>query len=451
MNKILLIDDELNTIESLGLWLEEIGYEIHSANNGTDGIKLAMEINPDVVISDIKMPDLSGMEVLTKIKEYDELIQVIMMTAFDDMETTIQAMQKGAYDYISKPIDIKRLELTIKRALANKSMSERLELAEPKRDTENDLNKTIIGKSEAMQEIYKKIGRASGTKITVLILGESGTGKELIARVIHSSGITKDLPFVAINCTAIPENLLESELFGHVKGAFTDAIKDKKGKFELAGEGTIFLDEISEMSLNLQAKLLRVIQEHEFERVGGENLLPLKARIIAATNSNIQELIKIGKFREDLFYRLSVFTISSPPLRERKEDIEILIYHFIEKININLHKKVKKIPKDVIEMLKNHEWRGNVRELENTLMQAVVLSKGDVIEKENVLLRQYTNSIESIYESDDMPLEEIEKKYIKRILEKTKCNVKNACDILKISKATLYRKMSEYKLDKDME
>lgn len=450
MNKILLIDDELNTIESLGLWLEEIGYEIHSANNGTDGIKLAMEINPDVVISDIKMPDLSGMEVLTKIKEYDELIQVIMMTAFDDMETTIQAMQKGAYDYISKPIDIKRLELTIKRALANKSMSERLELAEPKSDSENDLNKTIIGKSEAMQEIYKKIGRASGTKITVLILGESGTGKELIARVIHSSGITKDLPFVAINCTAIPENLLESELFGHVKGSFTDAIKDKKGKFELAGEGTIFLDEISEMSLNLQAKLLRVIQEHEFERVGGENLIPLKARIIAATNSNIQELIKIGKFREDLFYRLSVFTISSPPLRERKEDIEILIYHFIEKININLHKKVKKIPKDVIEMLKNHEWRGNVRELENTLMQAVVLSKGDVIEKENVLLRQYTNSIEDIYKNDDMPLEEVEKMYIKRILEKTKWNVKNACEILKISKATLYRKMSEYKLDKEI-
>jgi len=451
MNKILLIDDELNTIESLGLWLEEIGYEIHSANNGTDGIKLAMEINPDVVISDIKMPDLSGMEVLTKIKEYDELIQVIMMTAFDDMETTIQAMQKGAYDYISKPIDIKRLELTIKRALANKSMSERLELAEPKSDSENDLNKTIIGKSEAMQEIYKKIGRASGTKITVLILGESGTGKELIARVIHSSGITKDLPFVAINCTAIPENLLESELFGHVKGAFTDAIKDKKGKFELAGEGTIFLDEISEMSLNLQAKLLRVIQEHEFERVGGENLIPLKARIIAATNSNIQELIKIGKFREDLFYRLSVFTISSPPLRERKEDIEILIYHFIEKININLHKKVKKIPKDVIEMLKNHEWRGNVRELENTLMQAVVLSKGDVIEKENVLLRQYTNSIEDIYNNDDMPLEEIEKIYIKRILEKTKWNVKNACEILKISKATLYRKITEYKLEEGRE
>ncbi|MCU0373350.1 MAG: sigma-54 dependent transcriptional regulator, partial [Ignavibacteria bacterium] len=342
--------------------------------------------------------------------------------------------------------DIKRLEVTLRRAIDNKKMSRKLELFYPSAAGEFDIKRNLIGKTPVMRDVFKKIGQASANRVTVLIQGESGTGKELIARIIHSSGITKDFPFVAINCTALPENLLESELFGHVKGAFTDAYKDKRGKFELAGEGTIFLDEISEMSFNLQAKLLRVLQELEFERVGGENLIPLKARIIAATNKNLQSLLENGRFREDLYYRLSVFTIYSPPLRERKDDIEKLVVHFLEKININLHKNVRKIPEDVMLMLKNHEWRGNVRELENTLMQAVVLSRGDVLEKENILLRQYDSGYEGIIKNEDISLEDLEKIYIKRILDRTGWNVKDACEILKISKATIYRKIEQYKL-----
>ncbi len=450
MKKLLLIDDEIGALESLSSWFEEIGYNIHTASTGTEGLALVKKINPDVVITDIKMPDISGFEVLSAIKEYDEMIQVIVITAFDDMETTIEAMQKGAYDYIAKPLDIKRLEMTVRRALDNRKKSQKLELLAPSGTAGGDFNSQIIGKTSIMSEIFKKIGKASANRVTVLVQGESGTGKELIARVIHDSGVTKDHPFVAINCTALPENLLESELFGHVKGSFTDAFRDKRGKFELAGEGTVFLDEISDMSFNLQAKLLRVLQEHEFERVGGESTIPLKARVIAATNKNMQKMVEDGTFREDLYYRLSVFTITSPPLRDRRDDIELLVKYFLDKINTKLHKNVRKIPKDVMLILKNHEWRGNVRELENTLMQAVVLSKSDMLEKDNILLRRFTgNEFSDLIARDNLSLEELEKTYIKRILDRTGWNVKIACEVLKVSKATIYRKVEQYGLKQD--
>lgn len=446
MDKILIIDDDSSTRESLMTYLNELGeYETKTADCGNKGIDMVKRFNPAVVILDIKMPDKNGLDVLKEIKEYDDVIQVIMITAFDDMNSTITAMQRGAYDYLEKPVDIMRLKLTIKRAMENSNLSKKLESLTPQTNEERDLFNTLVGKSASMREIYKKIGQASATRITVTIQGESGTGKELIARVIHNSGITKNEPFIAINCTALPENLLESELFGHVKGAFTDAIKDKKGKFELAGEGTIFLDEISEMSFNLQAKLLRVLQEHVFERVGGENLLEMKARVITATNSNFTRLVKAGKFREDLYYRLNVFTISPPPLRERKEDIELLVKHFLHKINTSLHKNVTKIPEDVMEMLVNYEWKGNVRELENVLMQGVVLSKGDVLERENLLIKSLDIKRDSHPElGNAVSLEEIEKEHIQKILDLTKWNVSDASKILKVSKATLYRKMEMY-------
>ncbi|MFA7361792.1 MAG: sigma-54 dependent transcriptional regulator [Candidatus Kapaibacterium sp.] len=447
MKKVLLIDDEKDAADSLSSWFEDKGYNIKTAYSGTEGIELVMNFNPDVVITDIKMPDMSGLEVLSAIKNYDEMIQVIVITAFDDMDTTIEAIQKGAYDYLAKPLDIKRLELSVRRAIENRKKSQKLELLEPENLTENSNSLQLIGKSSVMMEIFKKIGKSSANRVTVLIQGESGTGKELIARIIHSSGITKDQPFVAINCTALPENLLETELFGHVKGSFTDAVRDKRGKFELAGEGTVFLDEISEMSFKLQAKLLRVLQEHEFERVGGENSIQLKARIIAATNKNLHKMVTEGTFREDLFYRLSVFSITSPPLRDRRNDIEILVKHFIEKINTLLHKNVRKIPKEVMLLLKNHEWRGNVRELENTLMQAVVLSKSDMLEKENILLKRYSdNEFSDLLSRENLSLEELEKEYIKRILTRAEWNVGRACEVLKISKATIYRKIEQYGL-----
>jgi DNA-binding NtrC family response regulator len=451
MAKILIIDDDESTRETLTTYLSELSYETFAADGGIKGIEMVKKINPDLVISDINMPDINGLEVLKSIKSFDEFIQVIIITAFDDMESTIAAMQKGAYDYLEKPIDINRLKISIKRSLENRQMSKRLDSITPVGSIDFELNNNLVGKSPVMREIYKKIGQASDTRVTVLIQGESGTGKELIARIIHSSGITKEQPFVAINCTALPENLLESELFGHVKGAFTDAIKDKRGKFEIAQEGTIFLDEISEMSINLQAKLLRVLQEHEFERVGGETLISMKARVIASTNGDLQKLVMESKFREDLYYRLSVFTIYPPPLRDRTSDLEILIKHFIEKINVTLHKSVRKIPTDVMKMLKEHEWKGNVRELENTLMQAIVLSKGDVLEKENILLRKSelqksdTNLIGS-----NISLEELEKQHIKMILDKVDWDIKSACIILGTSKATIYRKIESYDLKKKM-
>jgi len=447
MAKIIIIDDDESTRETLSTYLSELDYETYSADCGKKGVEMVKKINPDLVISDVNMPDISGMDVLQQVKEFDNLIQVIIITAFDDMNTTIQAMQKGAYDYLEKPVDINRLKISINRSLENRKMSQRLESVTPNSNIEYELNNTIIGKAPVMRDIYKKIGQASATRITVLIQGESGTGKELIAKIIHSSGVTKDQPFIAINCTAMPETLLESELFGHVKGSFTDAIKDKRGKFELAGEGTIFLDEISEMSINLQAKLLRVLQEHEFERVGGEAVIPMKARIISATNRDLHKLSEQGKFREDLFYRLSVFSIYSPPLRDRREDIELLVKHFIEKINMTLHKTVRKIPDEVMKMLKMHDWKGNVRELENTLMQAIVLSKGDVLEKENILLRQSeVHSGEEGKIGSNMTIEDLERMHIKSILEKTNWDIKTSCDILGISKATIYRKIETYNL-----
>jgi len=446
MSKIIIIDDDESSRLSLTSYLEELGYTAYPAEDGESGLDSVKKINPDVVISDIKMPGISGLEVLSAVKEYNSLIQVIIITAFDTMDSTIQATRMGAYDYIEKPVDINRLRISITRALENKKLSERLDAMESTGEEESG-EFTLVGKSPLMKDVYKKIGQASANKVNVLIQGESGTGKELIAKIIHYSGTWKKEPFIAINCTALPENLLESELFGHEKGAFTDAVRDKRGKFELAGEGTIFLDEISEMSLNLQAKLLRVLQENEFERVGGEATIPMKARVIAATNSKLENLVAEGKFREDLYYRLNVFTVFPSPLRDKKEDIEILVKHFLKKINLRLHKNIVKVEDGVIAMLKNQNWFGNVRELENTLMQAVVLSTGDVLEKENILIRSA-----GIISGDggdvlgDLSLAEVEKNYIKKILDKTSWNIQSTCRILGISKPTLYRKISIYNL-----
>ena len=451
MEKILVIDDDQSIRKTLTSYLKKHGYEVSSAENGTAGIEIVKSELPDLVITDIRMPGVDGFEVLKITKEIDPHIHVIIITAFDDMHTTIKAMQQGAYDYIEKPLEIDKLKLTIQRALENKKLSDELNSLTQEKTDELELQNTLIGKTPQMKQVYKKIGQVSTSRVTVLIQGESGTGKELVARAIHYSGITKAHPFVAVNCTALTESLLESELFGHVKGAFTGSIKDKKGKFELAGEGTIFLDEISEISPSLQVKLLRILQQKEFEKVGGEALITMKARVIAATNKNLSELVKTGKFREDLYYRLKVFSIDIPPLRERIEDIPLLVSHFLNKINIELHKNVNKIPEEVMEILKNHYWVGNVRELENTLMQAVVLSSDDVLLKENILLRK-TEQIDSSNEEiqnvkpEFISIEELEKRHIKNILEALKWDKNKAHKILGISLPTLYSKIEHYKL-----
>jgi two-component system response regulator AtoC len=365
------------------------------------------------------------------------------------MNTTIKAMQKGAYDFIEKPLEIEKLKIVIKRALDNKRLSENLDTILEEKAEDYKLNNVLIGKTPVMKDIYKKIGQISASRVTVLISGESGTGKELVARAIHYSSESRNQPFIPVNCTALTETLLESELFGHVKGAFTGSVKDKKGKFELAGEGTIFLDEISEISQNLQVKLLRVLQEKEFERVGGESTITMKARIIAATNKNLQNLVAAAKFREDLFFRLNVLTIDLPPLRERKDDIPLLVNHFLNKINRDLHKSVNKVPENVMSALVQHEWVGNVRELENTLMQAIVLSKGDVLEEDKLLLRTMHHET---YHNDDFSnysLAKLEEIHIKNVLKNVKWDKTRAAEILDISLPTLYSKIKKYKIERD--
>ncbi|HEY6907367.1 MAG TPA: sigma-54 dependent transcriptional regulator [Ignavibacteriaceae bacterium] len=442
MEKILIIDDEDSILQSLKLYLTTLGYEVTAASNAAEGMQVVYHNNPDLVITDLKMPDTDGLGVLEKVHETGN-IPCIIMTAYDDIDSTIKAMQLGAYDYIEKPIDTPKFKELIRRALESKTLSRTLNVP-AKEELEEDYNKTrTIGKSSQMKEIFKIVGQVSMNRVTILVNGESGTGKELISRMIHYSGITSEYPFIPVNCSALSESLLESELFGHVRGSFTGAVRDKKGKFELAGRGTIFLDEISEISPDLQVKLLRVIQEREFEKVGGEDPIPMNARIIAATNRNLGEMVQQGKFREDLYYRLKVLTIMIPPLRERQEDIPELAVHFLKKINYELHKDVRKIPYDVMEMLQNYSWTGNVRQLENILLQAVVLSKGDVLEKENILFPDFKKTV--IHpDRKSLSLAEVEKEHITEVLEFVNWNKKKAYTILGISKPTLNSKIREY-------
>lgn len=450
MDAILLIDDDKSFVEMLEAGFSRMDYKISIANNGKDGLDILQKEQIDLVITDLRMPGINGLEVLKKVKDYDHHIQVVMLTGYEDMQSTIKAMQLGAYDYVEKPVDLERLKVIVRRALESKRLSQHLEIAISEDAEEYKIETSFVGKTRVMREIYKKIGKISSNRVTVLIQGASGTGKELITRIIHYSGVTKDQPFVAVNCTALSETLLESELFGHVKGSFTGAIRDKKGKFELAGEGTIFLDEISEISPNLQVKLLRVIQEKEFERVGGEITIPMRARIVAATNRNLLDLVREGKFREDLYYRLNIFSIDIPPLRERREDIPLLVIHFLKKINRDLHKNIRKIPYDVMEVLQNYDWVGNVRELENTLMQAVVLSKADVLEKENILLRLNPQKPVESNCREESSLADIEKAHIQLILQHVSWNKQRACKILGISKPTLNSKIETYDIPRQL-
>ncbi len=445
MEKLLIVDDDESIRESLRATFSQAGYKIFVAEDAQSGLEQFDRFHPDLIICDLKLPGMNGIEFLKRVKTFNGHLPFIMITAYDDSHSTIEAIQQGAYDYIEKPFDVERLKVIVRRALEGRKISEHLSATISKDLDEYKLENSFIGKTPVMKEILKKIGRVSTNRVSILIQGESGTGKELITKVIHYSGITKTEPFIAVNCTALSESLLESELFGHAKGAFTDAVKEKKGKFELAGEGTIFLDEISEMSANLQVKLLRVLQEKEFERVGGEITIPMGARVIAATNQNLQKYVDEGKFREDLYYRLNVFKIEVPPLRERSEDIPDLVIHLLGKIDDDLHKNVRKIPIEVIEMLQNHEWIGNIRELENMLLQAVVLSDGDVLKAENLLFKKVEMNKNEFELRENWSLNEANKSHIKFILDKVNWNKTKACRILKISKPTLNKKIKEFR------
>lgn len=449
MAKILVIDDDKSIRESLELYLEEEGYDVHTASNGTEGLNQFVAITPDVVILDIRLPDIDGFTVLEDLREEDEKVKVIMITAHHDMETTIKAMKGGAFDYIHKPIDVDELDIAIGKALGSIAMEKKITglLMERPRDFKVG---DIIGTGKKMKEVFKTIGVVSQNKTTVLIQGESGTGKELIAKCIHYN-TSRDEPYIAVNCSAIVETLLESELFGHEKGSFTGAIARKQGKFELARYGTVFLDEISEMSVNLQAKLLRVLQEMEFERVGGKDRVKVNARIIAATNKDLRKMVQEGTFRDDLFYRLNIVSIHIPPLRERREDLAPLVEYLLRKANRELHKQIAGVSEEMMDIFRRYGWPGNIREMENLLVRAAVVAKGQLLGKEDfpdlMEEKQASHTDREIAGNEPgkmLTLDEIEEMHIRKVIRNTDKNKGEICEILGISRPTFERKLEKY-------
>jgi len=445
--KIAVVDDdaEMGRVVKDLLTLE--GYDVAQYLSASEALVKFKTDKPQVLITDHKMKDIDGLMFLKKVQaDYPEIVS-IMMTAFGSIETAIEAMKSGAYHYIVKPFKNEELVLIVKRAI------EKSKLKQENKMLKQELNKSfslesIVGKSPAMTGVFELIKLISSASASVLISGESGSGKELVARAIHNSGPRKNKPFIPLNCTAIPENLLESELFGHVKGSFTGAVSDKKGLFEEADKGTLFLDEIGDLSLALQAKLLRVLQDKQIRPVGGSQLKNVDVRIIAATHRDLKIMVKDGRFREDLFYRLNVVPVRVPALRERMEDIPLLVENFINKFGAQHDSSVKEISPEAMAVLMAHPWPGNVRELENVIERAMVLSRGERIEKAVVLdsaLEEAKNSVEQLH-ADRPTLEKLEERYIKLIMSEVNDSKDEAAKILGVSRRTLYRKERIYGL-----
>lgn len=443
--QILIIDDEEAMRDSMSLVLKKEGYAVRQAAEGKDGLSLFNQETFHVVFLDLKLPGMKGMQVLSRIKEVSPETPVVMITGYGSIESAVEAIKLGAFDYMAKPFTPEELRIIAKKAIeSRKMMFENIYLrSELQAKSEFGL---IVGKSKAMKKVLDIVSRVSPTETTVLITGESGTGKELIAREIHNHSLRQQNPFVVVDCGALVETLFESELFGYVKGSFTGAHETKHGRFEVANGGTIFFDEISNISLNIQAKLLRVIQEREVTRIGSSRPIKVDVRILAATNENLAETVAKGKFREDLFYRLSVVPIHLPPLRERKEDIAQLIEHFLRKHNRKAKKNVTSISPQAIIALTDYEWPGNIRELENTIERAVVLSRGNGIDLEDLMYHGISSdsSVFGPVGGKCRSLEEIEKDYIKAVLRDQFGNKSRAARLLGIDRKTLWAKLKKY-------
>ena len=455
-DKILVADDEQSMREFLDIMLKKEGYKVSLASNGEEVSKLVENDLFDLVLLDIRMPKLDGISALKKIKANTPETVVIMITAYASADTAIKAMKEGAYDYITKPFKVEEIKLIIKNALEKKNLQkENLLLKQAVRDRFHFGN--IIGQSPKMVTLYDLLEKVSPTKTNILITGESGTGKELVAKAIHYNSPRKEKPFVTLNCGAIPESLIESELFGHMKGAFTDAIATKKGLFEVADEGTIFLDEISELPLLMQVKLLRVLQDKEFKRVGGTEDIRVDVRIIAATNKELEEAVKEKHFREDLFYRLNVIQIKLPPLRDRREDIQILANHFLKKYSQELSKNILKISPEALQILMNYEYPGNVRELQNIIERAVALESSPDLTAHNLssylseqpLLKKGPIDIEIPSEGIDLEkmVEDLERTLLLKALDKTKGIKKKAAELLHINFRSMRYRLEKYGLN----
>ena len=455
METVLIVDDEKNYPPILSAILEEEGYETLTANNGITALEIVQNSDIDLVLTDMKMPLMDGIELLERIKAIDPDLPVIMMTAHGTVEKAVEAMQKGAYNYILKPFNNNRLIIYVKKAMAMYSVVKDNRRLRNVVELQYNFG-NLIGKSSVMLNVFEAIRKISPSSATVLIEGESGTGKELVAKSIHFNSPRRDKPFIAVNCSALSENLLESELFGHEKGAFTGAISMKKGRFELADGGSLFLDEISELSQGLQVKLLRALQERTFERVGGVKPIMVDIRIIAATNRQLKEEVKQGRFREDLFYRLNVINIVIPPLRQRLEDIRLLVGHFIKKYAAERKTgpSITGVDADVERLLYDYTWPGNVRELENAIERAMILCTGDKIRVFD-LPKEFKDNVYSPLRFDGIPataklyetLELVEKIMIERALKITNNVQSHAAELLGIGKSGLNQKLKKFNID----
>ena len=451
MASILVVEDKGSMQQMLTATLTDEGYEVDVAASGSEGIEMASQKRYDLVLTDLKLPGADGIKVLSEIREIDPEVSVIVMTAFGTVETAVEAMKIGAFDFLTKPFDTDRLSLLIKRALENRRlMAENVLL---RQELAQNLGLTeIIGKSPKMREATALVQKVAVSDTTVLLLGESGTGKELFAQAIHYLSPRKDGPFVPINCAAIPRELLENELFGSEKGAFTSSTARKMGKFEIAEAGTIFLDEIGDMDVSLQAKLLRVLQEKKFERLGGTKTIDVDVRVIAASNMDLKKASEKRTFREDLFYRLSVFPVTIPPLRERREDIPALADYFIEKFCVEMNKKKKKLSVESLSIMDRYHWPGNVRELENTIERAIILCESKTIGPDNLAIRLATapeirlREGAGLKEVAALAQAEAEKSLILRVLSQTRGNKRKCAEILQIDYTTLFEKLKKYGL-----
>ncbi len=456
---ILIADDEEDVRDLLTEVLDEEDYTIVTVDNGQKAVDFVAKNSPDCVLLDVRMPVMDGMEAFLQIREITPDLPVIFITAYGSSDLAIKAMKKGAYDYLTKPFDIEEVKIKVRKAIELKELSSSFEKVKSGSNYKQD---EIVGESSEMQEVYKDIGRVADSDVTVLIRGESGTGKELVAKAIYLHSNRRNKPFIVVNCAAIPENLLESELFGHEKGSFTDAIARHVGKFEQAENGTIFLDEIGDMGLALQSKLLRVLQEKTFERIGGKETIVSQARILAATNRNLEELVKEDKFREDLYYRLNVVAINMPPLRERKMDIPLLVNYFVSKFSRKYGKVVQGVSDDVMRLFMDYDWPGNVRELENAIARGVIITSAPLILMDHLPpdLAQKAGEKTSVTvvageggSSTVIPLPEaiaeIEKEMIVRAIKKANGNKTKAAKMLGISRKSLFNKIRGYKINLD--
>ena len=448
VTRLLVVDDDPVTVDLLKEVLGKEGYHVVTALSGEEAIAKGMEDLFDVVVTDMRLGDKDGMEVLRSFKKFAPETTVIMITAFGSIETAIEAIREGAFDYISKPFKLEEIKFTVRRALEQRRLLQENRFFRQELLTKYQF-KNVIGRTPQMFQVYKTIAKVADSRSTVLIYGERGTGKELIARSLHYNSQRNDHPFIPVDCASLVENLMESELFGHVRGAFTGALTTKKGLFEEADGGTIFLDEVSNLNLSMQVKLLRSLQEHEIKRVGGTESLKIDVRVIAATNQPLEPLVKSGKFREDLFDRLNVVAITLPPLRERREDIPLLANHFLQRFTEENHKNISYISPEALEVLMQYSWPGNVRELENTIERAVIFSIHPIILPEDLpqkLLQSLSEKKDegaegksSLFPEKLLPLKAIEKSYVLKVLEETKGNKKKAAEILGVDRTTLYR------------